>query len=246
MEEAEVRKKAAESENKKMFRSRFDIFVLNALEDKDGASYGYDVINYIQNRTKGHYKIKTFSTIYNTLKRLEEQNFVVSGAGDGETNGAARVYYTLTPEGRKYLEDNKQEYKYLRTLLDNLLTDEDFDLDNEEAPYKAGDLKPFTKRNRQDGHAYSSDDNSGDIEDINERFDLDIPNEDFQTIGGYVFGLLGREPEVNDVIEDKNITYKVLELDGRRISRITMHKETPFVDATEQENETEENSNELN
>lgn len=85
-----------------------------------------------------------------------------------------------------------------------------------------------------------------DIEDINERFDLDIPNEDFQTIGGYVFGLLGREPEVNDVIEDKNITYKVLELDGRRISRITMHKETPFVDATEQENETEENSNELN
>lgn len=85
-----------------------------------------------------------------------------------------------------------------------------------------------------------------DIDDINERFDLDIPNEDFQTIGGYVFGLLGREPEVNDVIEDKNITYKVLELDGRRISRITMHKETPFVDATEQENETEENSNELN
>ena len=72
-----------------------------------------------------------------------------------------------------------------------------------------------------------------DIEDINERFDLDIPNEDFQTIGGYVFGLLGREPELNDVIEDKNITYTILEIDGRRISRIKMCKETPFVDATE-------------
>lgn len=150
MEEIESRKKTAESENKKMFRSRFDIFVLNALDDKDGASYGYDVINYIQNKTKGHYKIKTYSTIYNTLKRLEEQNFVVSGAGDGETNGAARVYYTLTPEGKKYLEDNKEEYKYLRTLLDNLLTDEDFDLENEEAPYYAGDLKPLTKRNRHE------------------------------------------------------------------------------------------------
>ena len=78
-----------------------------------------------------------------------------------------------------------------------------------------------------------------DIEDINERFDLDIPNEDFQTIGGYVFGLLGREPEVNDVIEDKNITYKVLEIDGRRISRITIHKETPFVDSSEQAEEDE-------
>ena len=72
-----------------------------------------------------------------------------------------------------------------------------------------------------------------DIEDINERFDLDIPNEDFQTIGGYVFGLLGREPELNDVIEDKNITYTILEIAGRRISRIKMCKETPFVDATE-------------
>ncbi|MBS4759946.1 MAG: cation diffusion facilitator family transporter [Clostridium sp.] len=79
-----------------------------------------------------------------------------------------------------------------------------------------------------------------DIEDINERFDLDIPNEDFQTIGGYVFGLLGREPELNDVIEDKNITYTILEIDGRRISRIKMHKETPFVDSTEEKHEAQE------
>ncbi len=79
-----------------------------------------------------------------------------------------------------------------------------------------------------------------DIEDINERFDLDIPNEDFQTIGGYVFGLLGREPELNDVIEDKNITYTILEIDGRRISRIKMHKETPFIDLAEEKHEVQE------
>lgn len=72
-----------------------------------------------------------------------------------------------------------------------------------------------------------------DIEDINKKFDLDIPSEDFQTIGGYVFGLLGREPEPNDVIEDKNITYTILEMDGRRISRIKMQKQTPFVDVSE-------------
>ena len=87
-----------------------------------------------------------------------------------------------------------------------------------------------------------------DIEDINKRFDLDIPNEDFQTLGGYVFGLLGREPELNDVIEDKNITYTILEIDGRRISRIKMFRETPFVDlalAEEQEQpEKQENNQE--
>ena len=68
------------------------------------------------------------------------------------------------------------------------------------------------------------------IDDINEQFDQDIPNEDFQTIGGYVFGLLGREPELNDVVEDKNITYTILELDGIKIQRIKMQKNTPFVD----------------
>ena len=72
------------------------------------------------------------------------------------------------------------------------------------------------------------------IDDINERFDLDIPNEDFQTIGGYVFGLLGREPEVGDKVEDKNLSFEVIELDGIRISRVIMKKDTPFIDEIEQ------------
>lgn len=142
------KKKVAETENTKMFRSRFDIFVLNALADESCEGYGYDVVNYIQNKTKGHYKIKTFSTVYNTLKRLEEQNLVISHKGGNESNGASRVYYSLTDEGREYLERDKVEYKYLRTLLDNLLTDEDFDLDREEIPYSASTLKPLTKRTK--------------------------------------------------------------------------------------------------
>ena len=72
-----------------------------------------------------------------------------------------------------------------------------------------------------------------DIDDINEKYDLDIPNEDFQTLGGYIFGLLGKEPELDVVVEDKNISYKVTELDGRRISRVIMTKNTPFVDQFE-------------
>lgn len=79
-----------------------------------------------------------------------------------------------------------------------------------------------------------------DIEDINERYDLDIPNEDFQTIGGYVFGLLGREPEIGDKVEDRNLSFEVIELDGIRISRVIMRKDTPFVDKEEQEEIVEE------
>ena len=76
------------------------------------------------------------------------------------------------------------------------------------------------------------------IDDINEKYDQDIPNEDFTTIGGYVFGLLGREPEIGDVVEDKNITYKILELDGIKITRIEMKKNTPCVDNDEKETTT--------
>ena len=79
-----------------------------------------------------------------------------------------------------------------------------------------------------------------EIEDLNEDYDLNIPSEDFQTIGGYVFGLIGREPEINDTIEDKNITYTVLEMDNRRISRIKMEKTTPFIKKSEIETQAEE------
>ncbi len=74
-----------------------------------------------------------------------------------------------------------------------------------------------------------------DIEDINEKYDLDIPSEDFQTIGGYVFGLLGREPEIGDKVEDKNLSFEVIELDGIRISRVIMRKDTPFIEAEKTE-----------
>ena len=36
-------------------------------------------------------------------------------------------------------------------------------------------------------------------------------------------------------------TYTILEIDGRRISRIKMYRQTPFVDATETKNESENN-----
>lgn len=71
------------------------------------------------------------------------------------------------------------------------------------------------------------------IEDLNEKYDQDIPEEDFQTIGGYVFGLLGREPEIGDIVEDKNITYTILDVDGVKSTRIKMEKKTPFIDKEE-------------
>lgn len=69
-----------------------------------------------------------------------------------------------------------------------------------------------------------------DIVDLNERFGLDIPTEDFQTIGGYIFGLLGREPEIGDEVEANDILMKVENMEGHKIVRAILHKEDGFVD----------------
>ena len=66
--------------------------------------------------------------------------------------------------------------------------------------------------------------------DLNERFNLDLPTEDFQTIGGYVFGLIGREPEINDEIEAGDIKIKVESMDGHKIERLVLYKLDGFID----------------
>jgi cation diffusion facilitator family transporter len=74
-----------------------------------------------------------------------------------------------------------------------------------------------------------------DIYDLNERFNLDLPTEDFQTIGGLVFGLLGREPEIGDTVESGDIKMKVESMDGHKIVRVILHKADGFVDKHSEE-----------
>ena len=69
-----------------------------------------------------------------------------------------------------------------------------------------------------------------DIYDLNERFGLDLPTEDFQTIGGYIFGLLGREPEIGDEVEANDIKMKVENMEGHKIVRAILYKEDGFID----------------
>lgn len=51
---------------------------------------------------------------------------------------------------------------------------------------------------------------------------FDDPEED--TIGGYVFGLLGRKPEIGDVVEISGYSFKVLRTEGFRVVRVLAAK----------------------
>ena len=62
------------------------------------------------------------------------------------------------------------------------------------------------------------------IRDVNADFELTVPEADYTTIGGYVFGALGRLPVVGDRITGGGATFTVREMDGRRIEMLSMEK----------------------
>jgi len=58
------------------------------------------------------------------------------------------------------------------------------------------------------------------IDDFNEHFKSDLPDEDYHTVAGFVFGLLGRAPKVGDEVSHNGIRFDVVEVEGSRIDRL--------------------------
>ena len=62
------------------------------------------------------------------------------------------------------------------------------------------------------------------ITEVNEYFKLDLPHEDFDTIGGFVLGSLGRPPEPEDTVEADGAVLHVKSVDGPRVSMLTLRR----------------------
>jgi putative hemolysin len=60
------------------------------------------------------------------------------------------------------------------------------------------------------------------IDEFNSRFGTDLPDEDFHTLGGFVFGQLGRAPEPGDDVTYDGMRFDVLEVEGNRIEKLAV------------------------
>ena len=60
------------------------------------------------------------------------------------------------------------------------------------------------------------------IDDFNERFKTEMPDEDYHTMAGFVFGLLGRQPEAGDTINHDGMRFDVLDVEGSRILKLAV------------------------
>jgi putative hemolysin len=60
------------------------------------------------------------------------------------------------------------------------------------------------------------------IDDFNERFKCELPSEDYHTVAGFVFGLLGRGAKPGDEVSHDGLKFKVDSLEGQRIHRLVV------------------------
>jgi CBS domain containing-hemolysin-like protein len=63
------------------------------------------------------------------------------------------------------------------------------------------------------------------VGDVNAQFELNIDEDIYTTIGGYVLGRLGRGPRVGDIIDVARRTLRVEALGGLRVSRVRISPE---------------------
>jgi len=59
-----------------------------------------------------------------------------------------------------------------------------------------------------------------DLDDLNRLLEVNLPTDEGDTLGGYVFSKLGRVPLIGEVIETEHLRIEILDVDDRRIRKI--------------------------
>jgi CBS domain containing-hemolysin-like protein len=71
------------------------------------------------------------------------------------------------------------------------------------------------------------------ISNFNAEYDAELDDTDYTTLGGFVFGQLGRLPRPGDRVASNGFVFEVAEMDGRRVKRLRLHREAEPAEQTE-------------
>lgn len=100
-----------------LLRGHTDTIILKLL--LSGDKYGYEISKLVHANSNGEYELKE-STMFSSLKRMENDGYVTSYWGD-ETRGGRRRYYRITQKGKITYFENKKNWEYAKHILDRLL-----------------------------------------------------------------------------------------------------------------------------
>jgi CBS domain containing-hemolysin-like protein len=164
---------------------------------------------------------------------------LLSGA-DAPVQDIARPAFFVpgTREVEDVLADMKRQKVHLAIVLDEfggtagLVTMEDL-LEEIVGPiYDEYDQAPAAGPGTASGSAGSGVPilpGSAEIDDVNRLLKLHLDDADYTTIGGLLFGRLGRLPTVGDRVNLQGATFEILEMDGRRVGRVRVWPVTAHV-----------------
>ncbi|MBN1287448.1 MAG: HlyC/CorC family transporter [Anaerolineae bacterium] len=165
-----------------------------------------------------------------------------NGGQDGDANGRAiadllRDAYFI-PEAKKafdLLAELQQRKVHIAIVVDEyggtagLVTIEDlieeivgeiqdeYDLNEEAAFEQVGDREYIF-------------DARIDLDDLNRILDSDLDTDIADTLGGYIFAVIGRAPEIGESFEEDDVTFKVLGVTGRRIRKVHVRRLPPPIE----------------
>jgi putative hemolysin len=73
------------------------------------------------------------------------------------------------------------------------------------------------------------------LDDLSEQVEYRFDSEEFDTVGGYVFGLFGRQPKEGEAIESEGYLFTIAETDGRRIMRLKVEAASEVANSASEE-----------
>lgn len=74
-----------------------------------------------------------------------------------------------------------------------------------------------------------------DLDELNERLDVALPADDFDTLGGYLYGLAGKIPAPGDRFHDSGLQFEIRGVRGRRITQVLVRPEPKASEDTAEE-----------
>ena len=89
--------------------------------------------------------------------------------------------------------------------------------------FEAGEVK----RIREESPGAYVVDGLVSLDDLREKLGLALDDEPYDTVGGLVFGRLGRLAEVGDAIDVEGYRFEVTAVDGRRVSQVRVQRAKP-------------------
>jgi putative hemolysin len=85
-----------------------------------------------------------------------------------------------------------------------------------------------------EGEGIAEADGRAMLTDINEQLDLELPTTDYDTVGGFIFGLFGRPPSAGEEIEYEDVVFQVTKANGRRVQRLRIEPKPKVIENEEE------------